>query len=287
MKERKTTLRCDLHSHSIHSDGSETPAELVAMAKAHGLIIALTDHNTVSGLPDFLREAEKCGVVGVGGTELSCTYNEREFHLLGLFVAPEHYESIEALVSKFHILKQKSVVDLIERLNAAGYKVDYEKVCQRTMNGNVNRAHIAAELLEGGYVSSVTEAFETLLSKNYGFYVEPERLGLIDAIRFLRSIKALPILAHPLKEISADQLCEMLPRLIEAGLVGIETMHSSYSDEEIAISKEIAHRYSLLQSGGSDYHGTAKPDVRLGIGKGNLDVQDSVYYDLLHLLKSL
>ena len=116
---------------------------------------------------------------------------------------------------------------------------------------------------------------------------EPERLGLIDAIRFLRSIKALPILAHPLKDISAEQLCEMLPRLIEAGLVGIETMHSSYSDEEIAISKEIAHRYSLLQSGGSDYHGTAKPDVSLGIGKGNLDVQDTVYYDLLRLRESL
>ena len=280
-------MRCDLHSHSIHSDGSATPAELVAMAKEQGLIIALTDHNTVTGLPDFLREAEKCGVVGVGGTELSCTYAEREFHLLGLFISPEHYESIEALVSKFHILKQKSVVDLIDRLNAAGYKVDYEKVCQRTMNGNVNRAHIATELLEGGYVSSVSEAFGTLLSKNYGFYVEPERLELIDAIRFLRSIKALPILAHPLKDISAEQLCEMLPRLIEAGLVGIETMHSSYSDEEIAISKEIAHRYSLLQSGGSDYHGTAKPDVSLGIGKGNLSIPSSVYYDLLRVHEEL
>ena len=257
------------------------------MAKEQGLIIALTDHNTVSGLPDFLREAEKCGVVGVGGTELSCTYAEREFHLLGLFISPEHYKSIEALVSKFHILKQKSVVDLIERLNAAGYKVDYEKVCQRTMNGNVNRAHIATELLERGYVSSVTEAFETLLSKNYGFYVEPERLELIDAIRFLRSVKALPILAHPLKEISAEQLCEMLPRLIEAGLVGIETMHSSYSDEDIALSKEIAHRYSLLQSGGSDYHGTAKPDVSIAIGKGNLSIPSSVYYDLLRVHEEL
>ena len=276
-------MRCDLHSHSIHSDGSATPAELVAMAKEQGLIIALTDHNTVSGLPDFLEEAEKSGVIAVGGTELSCNHDEREFHLLGLSVAPEHYESIEALVSKFHILKQKSVVDLIERLNAAGYKVDYEKVCQRTMNGNVNRAHIATELLERGYVSSVTEAFETLLSKNYGFYVEPERLGLIDAIRFLRSIKALPILAHPLKDISAEQLCEMLPRLIEAGLVGIETMHSSYSDEEIAISKKIAARYSLLQSGGSDYHGTAKPDVSIAIGKGNLSIPSSVYYDLLRV----
>ena len=276
-------MRCDLHSHSIHSDGSATPAELVAMAKEQGLIIALTDHNTVSGLPDFLREAEKSGVIAVGGTELSCNYDEREFHLLGLFISPEHYESIEALVSKFHILKQKSVVDLISRLNAAGYKVDYEKVCQRTMNGNVNRAHIAAELLEGGYVSSVTEAFETVLSKEYGLYVQPERLELIDAIRFLRSINALPILAHPLKEISAEQLCEILPALIEAGLLGIETMHSSYSEEEIAISKEIASRYSLLQSGGSDYHGSAKPDVSLGIGKGNLNVPSSVYYDLLRL----
>ena len=99
-------MKCDLHSHSIHSDGSATPAELVAMAKEQGLIIALTDHNTVSGLPDFLEEAEKSGVIAVGGTELSCDYGDREFHLLGLFVAPEHYESVEALVSKFYILKQ-------------------------------------------------------------------------------------------------------------------------------------------------------------------------------------
>lgn len=138
-----------------------------------------------------------------------------------------------------------------------------------------------------GHFRRLTEAFGTLLSKNYGFYVEPERLELIDAIRFLRSIKALPILAHPLKDISAEQLCEMLPRLIEAGLLGIETMHSSYSDEEIAISKKIADRYSLLQSGGSDYHGTAKPDVSLGIGKGNLEVHDTLYYDLLHASESL
>jgi predicted metal-dependent phosphoesterase TrpH len=254
------------------------------MAKEQGLIIALTDHNTVSGLPDFLEEAEKCGVIAVGGTELSCNYDEREFHLLGLFISPEHYESVEALVSKFYILKQKSVVDLVERLNAAGYKVDYASAYKRTLNGNVNRAHIAAELLEGGYVSSVTEAFETVLSKEYGLYVQPDRLELIDAIRFLRSINALPILAHPLKEISADQLCEMLPALIEAGLLGIETMHSAYSDEDIAISKEIASRYSLLQSGGSDYHGSAKPDVSLGTGKGNLNVPSSVYYDLLRLL---
>ena len=280
-------MKCDLHSHSIHSDGSATPAELVAMAKEQGLIIALTDHNTVSGLPDFLEEAEKSGVIAVGGTELSCDYGDREFHLLGLFVAPEHYESVEALVSKFYILKQKSVVDLIERLNAAGYKVDYASAYKRTINGNVNRAHIAAELLEGGYVSSVTEAFETVLSKEGGFYVQPERLELIDAIRFLRSIKALPILAHPLKEISADQLCDMLPALKEAGLLGIETMHSSYSDEDIAFSKEIAARYSLLQSGGSDYHGASKPDVCIGTGKGNLDIQDTLYYDLLRASESL
>lgn len=257
------------------------------MAKEQGLIIALTDHNTVSGLHDFLEEAEKSGVIAVGGTELSCNHDEREFHLLGLFVAPEHYESVEALVSKFYILKQKSVVDLIERLNAAGYKVDYASAYKRTINGNVNRAHIAAELLEEGYVSSVTEAFETVLSKEGGFYVQPERLELIDAIRFLRSIKALPILAHPLKEISADQLCDMLPALKEAGLLGIETMHSSYSDEDIAISKEIASKYSLLQSGGSDYHGAAKPDVCLGTGKGNLDIQDTLYYDLLRASESL
>ena len=276
-------MRCDLHSHSIHSDGSATPAELVAMAKELDLIIALTDHNTVTGLPEFLAEAERLGVIAIGGTELSTVYHGEEFHLLGLFIDPEKYGEVEELCREYHILKEESNIDLVNRLREAGYSIDYASIKARNVKGNVNRAHIAAELIEAGYFGSVSEAFDRLLDEKCGYYIPPRRLELTDAIGFLTEIGALPILAHPLKDIDGDRLREMLPELIEAGLVGMETMHSSYSDEKIALSKVIAADFGLLESGGSDYHGSNKPGVKLMVGKGNLNIPASIYYKLLEV----
>ena len=276
-------MSCDLHTHTNHSDGSSTPKELVALAKEHNLIIALTDHNTVTGLPEFLSEADRLGVTAIGGTEFSTVYHGEEFHLLGLFIDPDRYGEVEELCREYHLLKEESNIRLVERLCEAGYAMDYASIKKRNVKGNVNRAHIAAELMEKGYVDSVPEAFDRLLDEKCGYYIPPRRLELTDAIRFLRGIGAVPVLAHPLKDIDATELRRMLPELIDAGLIGMETMHSSYSDESIAVSKEIAREYGLLESGGSDYHGSIKPGVRLGVGKGNLNIPDSVYYGLLEV----
>ena len=280
-------MNCDLHTHTNHSDGSNTPKELVSEAKGLNLIIALTDHNTITGLPEFLAEAERLGVTAIGGTELSTVYEGEEYHLLGLFIEPEYYEAVESLCREYHILKEESNIRLVTRLREAGYIIDYADVKAMNVKGNVNRAHIAAQLIKRGYVSSISEAFDKLLDEKCGLYIPPRRLQLVDAIGFLRGIKALPILAHPLKDINAERLRDILPELIRAGLIGMETMHSSYSDEKIAISKEIARDFGLLESGGSDYHGSNKPGVMLGVGKGNLDISDSVYLELLKKKKSL
>lgn len=274
-------MRCDLHTHSINSDGASTTDELIAQAKELNLIIALTDHNTVAGLPAFMQAAAENGVTAIAGTELSTEHNGVEFHLLGLFIDPKNYQKVERLAKEFHVLKEISNIEMVERLNDAGYDIAYADVKKRNPNGNANRAHVAAELLEKGYVSSIREAFSTILSEGAGFYIQPARLQLIDAVHFLREISALPILAHPLEDTTPDALIEMLPELIEVGLLGMETMHSSYSDDQIRIAKEIASRFNLLESGGSDYHGIVKPDVHLGCGKGNLDIPQSVYDKLL------
>ncbi len=274
-------MNCDLHTHTNHSDGSSTVAELVRDAKEKNLIIALTDHNTVTGLPEFIAEANRLGVTAIGGTELSTIYEGKEFHLLGVFIEPEYYSAVEKLCQEYHMLKEASNIDLVNKLCALGYNLDYSEIKKKNVKGNVNRAHIAAALLDGGYVHSVKEAFDRLLDEKCGLYIPPKRLELIEAIGFLKSIKAIPILAHPLKDIDADRLRSMIPQLIEAGLVGIETMHSSYSDEQIAVSKEIAEEVGLLESGGSDYHGSIKPGVMLGVGKGNLHIPDTVYQNLL------
>ena len=280
-------MNCDLHTHTVHSDGSYTPEHLVAAAFEKNLIIALTDHNTVTGLSEFVSEAERLGVTAIGGCELSTVYGRKEFHLIGLFIAPEYYGDLESLFDEYHKLKEQSNIDLINRLNAAGYKIEYSKIKSKNVNGRANRAHIAAELVKCGYVESVSDAFDKLLDEKQGFYIPPKRLSLVDAISFLHKIKAVPILAHPLKEIDAQELRMMLPELKEAGLAAIETMHSSYSEEKISVSKEIANEFDLLESGGSDFHGEFKPGIDLGVGKGNLNVDLSVYEKLLDYHKKM
>lgn len=283
MEQNKTSnsLRCDLHTHSVFSDGTYTPGQLVAQAKQLGLIIALTDHNTVDGLPEFVTAAREVGVTAVPGVEISTEHNGTELHLLGLFVMPEHYAAVDWMVKEQHVLKEISNMELVERLNQAGYLIDYTTIKKRVPNGNANRAHIAAELLEQGYVASVREAFDTILSDRGGFYVPPSRLQLLDVIREFRRIGVLPVLAHPLQELTQVELRGLLPAAIEAGLLGMETMHSSYSPEMICLAQAIAEEFDLLPSGGSDYHGAAKPDVSLGNGKGQLCIPASVYFNLL------
>ena len=274
-------LRCDLHTHSVFSDGTYTPGEIIAEAKRLGLIVALTDHNTAAGLPEFMDAAQKLGVTAVPGVEFSTEYNGKELHLLGLFVLPEHYAAVERMVKEQHVLKEISNMELLERLNQAGYSIDYMKVKRRNPNGNANRAHMAAELLDQGYVTSIREAFDTILSDNGGFYVPPSRLQLIDVIKELKRIGVLPILAHPLQELTEAELRNLLPNAIEAGLAGMETMHSSYTPETIALAEMIATEFNLLSSGGSDFHGSVKPGISLGTGKGWLCIPSEIYSNLV------
>ncbi len=274
-------MYCDLHTHSHFSDGSFSPAQLIRMARDMELAVALTDHNTVSGLPEFMAEAAVQAVTAVPGIEFSTVYHSKELHLLGLFIDPQHYATVEDVAGKYHKLKEQSNRDLITRLQKAGYAIDYEAIRQQNSKGNLNRAHIAAELHRQGYVHSVQEAFATLLGEEHGYYVPCKRLGITDAILLLRRIRAVPVLAHPLKDLTSEQLLSALPELVDAGLAGMETQHSAYSPEDLALAPGIAARFGLLPSGGSDFHGRVKPDVRLGSGKGNLQIPMNVYEKLL------
>ena len=273
-------MNCDLHTHTVHSDGSDTPKRLIELAKERELVIALTDHNTVTGLPEFLSEAERQGVTAIGGTEMSTEWEGREFHLIGLFIAPEYYDRLENLCRDFLRLKEESNIRLVNKLAEAGYPLDFAEVKKRNIKGQVNRAHIAAEMVKLGYVSTTKEAFDRFLDEKIGLYQPPKRFLLTDAIKFLKEIGAVSVLAHPLKEIGEAQLRAMLPTMVDAGLVGIETMHSSYDEEMVAVSKSIAADFGLLESGGSDYHGEMKFGVTFGIGGGNKPV-DGIYYEKL------
>ena len=273
-------MYCDLHTHTLFSDGSCTPAELVALAKELDLTIALTDHNTVAGLPDFLAEAEKQGVRVIPGIEFSTLCHGHELHLVGLFIQPEDYALLESVAEKYQRLKDEANREMVRRLNARGYAIDYAQLLRRSPGGNLNRAHIARALVEKGYMGSVQEAFEKLLDKHLPVYVPCERLNITDCIRLFRDHKIVSILAHPLKDLTENELREFLPEMIDAGLMAMETHHSSYDDDTITLATQIAEEFHLLPSGGSDFHGLAKPTTHLGTGKGNLQIPLSVLENL-------
>ena len=243
------------------------PAALIQRIKSAGLsAAALTDHNTVSGVPAFLEEAHRQGVTAVTGVELSTVRDGRELHLLGLFIPPEHLSDVTALTEDYLIRKEQSNRDLVARLAADGYRVDYDAIREATPDGNVNRALIAKALLAGGYVPSVKAAFDTLLGEGMGYYIPPSRIDFLEAIRFLRSIRTVPVWAHPLQYIDEATVTALLPLAEEAGLIGMEVMHSSYTEATVTAAKALADKFGLLYSGGSDFHGAVKPDVYLGIG---------------------
>ena len=152
----------------------------------------------------------------------------------------------------------------------------------QTANGNVNRAHIGAVLTEKGYTPSIQEAFRTLLSPICGLYVPPRRLPVFETIEFIRSIGAVPVLAHPFLQLDETGLRSFLDKAKTHGLIGMETLYSTYDEKTTALSRAIAHEYGLCESGGSDFHGERKPDIALGTGKGNL----AVPYEFLGKLKA-
>lgn len=280
-------MNCDLHVHSHFSDGTASPTEIVAMARKLGLVVALTDHNTTSGLPEFVRAAKDAGVTAVPGIELSVDWMGRELHLVGLFLEEKHYETLEGIAREYHARKEASNRELVANLREAGYPLDYGEILQKGPTGNVNRAHVASALVEKGFVRSVDQAFDTLLSEKAGYYKPPRRIGFYDAIRLLRKLDALPVLAHPLQYMGEEILRDILPGAVEAGLIGLETRHSSANRETVKLLEGIAEEYGLTPSGGSDYHGDRKENVPLGIGGGGEVIPYGIYLGLLEALERI
>jgi len=263
----------DLHIHSYFSDGTLSPAQLVEQAARAGLdAIALTDHNTVAGLPELIRAAERVGISAVPGVEISAGYRGKEVHILGLFLKPEDYAPITALLEEFRIRKEQSNLDLVEKLNAAGYEVDYHRIKDNTPQGQVNRALIAAELTRLGYTKSIQEAFQTLLRPKCGYYTPPERFSPFEIIRFIKSLGAVAVLAHPFLNLEETPLREFLKEAVPCGLDGMEVYYSTYDEKTTALAEKVAADFGLLPSGGSDYHGGNKPHIQMGIGQGNLAI---------------
>ena len=285
---------CDLHTHSNYSDGSLPPAKLVRMAENKGLsALALTDHNTAAGLPEFMKAGESSKVITVAGCEFSTEYTlcaddgesrVQELHIVGLFFDESVWGSVEEYVSEHMKNKKISNQNMIKRLQDAGYDITYDEVSAITDAGEFNRAHIARILCRKGYIERPADAFEELLKEGCGFYIPPKRPDVFETIKFIKKNGAVSVLAHPFLELSADELRCFLRAAKPAGLDAIETNYSKFDDEMIKQACAIAGEMELARSGGSDFHGDAKPDVEMGTGRGSLEVPFDYYEDLRSII---
>ena len=249
----------DLHLHSSYSDGSFSPQEVVSHAAALGLNpIALTDHDTVTGIPEALRAGNEMEVEVIPGVEISVHEAKQEIHILGYFIQWED-PSLQRILDLLKAQRRERLDEMIRRLDRLGVPVSLSEVLQIAGKGTVGRLHVARTLFANGAVRSLQEAFDRFLSRSRPAYVERTEFAAHQAISAIRDARGVAVLAHP----GIDGLTQ-LPSLIEAGLQGIEVFHPSHTSEEVFTLSRVATERGLLMTGGSDCHGLAKGQLQLG-----------------------
>lgn len=269
----------DLHTHSTASDGSDTPGELIEKAAQIGLeMVALTDHDTQEGLAEAATAAQTAGIELIPGVELSLeTDTSGGMHMLCLWLEPGA-GPLQDRLSSLQSGREGRNTLIVERLNQLGMSVTIDEIEEEAGGGSVGRPHIAAVMVRKGYVPDIKAAFDEWLAKGKPAYAERPRLRPDEAIPLARESGAVPVLAHPhtLNITTAAEMSELLQRLRDLGLVGLEAHYSSYQRHERAGYADLARRFDLVASGGSDYHGTYKPGLELGTGHGDLVVDTGV-----------
>jgi 3',5'-nucleoside bisphosphate phosphatase len=273
----------DLHVHSSASDGSYAPAEVVRYAKEGGLTaLALTDHDTVDGLPEAVAAGERYGVEVIPGVEISAQYPGGTMHILGLFV--DYHNGL--LDERLAVLKQARLdrnPQIIAKLNALGIPITMERVDKISGGGQVGRPHIARALMEMGYIKNLQEAFDKYLGWHKPAYVSKFRFPPAQALAMIREAQGIPVLAHPftLGLGSAYALKNLIIELQGLGLAGLEVYYSEHTPEQEALYLKLARELDLLITGGSDYHGLNKPEITLG----SMPCQERLTYRLVEALK--
>ena len=249
----------DLHMHSTASDGARAPAEVVAEAKRVGLAaIALTDHDTLAGIPEARAAGEAAGIRVVSGVELSAVEGEQETHILGLHI--RDVSEMEERLTELREMRHRRAVGMVERLNALGIAVTMDEVLAEAAGGAIGRPHVARAVVAKGGAADLREAFDRLLGNGRPAYVPKDRLAMTDAIAMIHRAGGLAVLAHPGQSATRARL----EALKAQGLDGVEVRHPAHSDEEIGRILRLAESLELLPSGGSDWHGA--PDGWRSLG---------------------
>lgn len=256
-------MRIDLHTHSTASDGLLEPAALVRLAREQGLdLIALTDHDTTAGLPEARTEAERIGLALMGGIEINTDLVNAagEAHMLGYLMDADQ-PAFQAVLTRLRDARERRGERMVEKLRAQGLDIEWERV-REIAQGSVGRPHVAHALIERGYARDVPDAFDRWLGRGRPGYVPRLKLTPQDAVRFIRSARGVPVLAHPADIPDLDG--GLLSSLVGAGLLGLECYYGAYDDATVRQLLGLAARYGLIATGGSDYHGPNMHPTPLG-----------------------
>ncbi len=271
----------DLHMHSTFSDGMFTPSQLMEKMAAIGLkAAALTDHDVVDGCLEFKNAAQKFAITTINGSELSADYPNVSMEIVALDIPDNSlpaFKERQTFMINERMRVAKERVRLLENL---GMELDWQKIAfddNMKPRTQIGKPHIVAEMLRKGYIQSWEDGFSKFLNKGGPAYVPKNEPKAAEVIAFVLDNGAVPVLAHPIHtKRQGKELFELFRDLKKSGLIGIEVFHSDHNAELKRDYLAMAEELNLMVSGGSDFHGGAHPEVKIGIGKGDLKVPDMI-----------
>ncbi len=272
----------ELHCHSTASDGTLTPTQVVELAKRSGLTaLALTDHDTIAGVGEAASAASSLGLDFISGIEISAEYPPPgTMHILGYGVDPDSPQ-LTRLTEDLIAGRDNRNPKIVAKLNEMGVAVTMKEWEDEAKGAVLGRPHLAAILLRKGYVSSIKQAFDKYIGQGAPAYADKERLTPRQAIERIRASGGLPVLAHPIQLRTGNdaQLERVVKDLLDLGLVGLEVIHSDHDAGMVEKYTQLANRFGLLKTGGSDFHGSNKKDIELGFARGRRIPRE--FFDLL------
>lgn len=282
----------DLHTHTTKSDGTFTPTELVDYAIQKELTaVAITDHDTTEGLDEAisyaasLRKQGKPSIEVIPGIEFSTEYEGKDVHIVGLFISYDT-PAFQAQLNAFVNSRINRNIKMCTKLQETGIDITYEKLQAENPDAVITRAHYAAYLQAHGYVKSRPEAFDRYLGDHTKYFVPREKVTPTQAVQLILEAGGIPILAHPpLYHMGNERLDKLISSLKDAGLLGIEAIYSTYTNQDERDMRRLADKYDLLLSGGSDFHGDNKPGLDLAVGYGKLFVPEKILDDIKNIRK--
>jgi len=262
----------DLHLHTAFSDGTDTPDELIRKAVKAGLdAVAITDHDSVDAVPLAIDSGIIHGIEVIPGIELTVEYEGMEIHILGYFLDYRN-DALRERLSLLEKARIERIHGMVAKLNGLGVKIDADKIFALSGKGIVGRLHVARVMVSEGIISSIWEAFQKYIGNNGPAYVLGFRFSAQDAIKLIRTAGGIPVLAHPYV-LRRDDL---IPKFVHYGIRGLEVYYPEHTNTMRNKYLRICREYKLLATGGSDYHGRAKPEVVLGSLKIPYDLVESL-----------